>query len=334
MDTSTSIFASSQVFDSPIGNRREQIAQTCFKVAAWALGSAAVGIAGLWLAFTQYAQLGVWAGVFALAALGVALYPRFKQQGRSILGTYVALSVLLLACGLSVVIVPGTLAASIWGCAALLWLSAVLLGPAGCRQFTVAIIVLESVMALWSESVNARLFVPLPEPLNLLLMLVSGVILSLLVAAIIYRSNADQEKYLRQVQQAKYEIAQRAAADQVQQQLLQQVNAKLDRRALQLQAAAEVSRATGSILDPDELIQQVVDLTRERFGLYYVGLYLVDPPRRVAVGLCCAPAPARPDVKCWLRGAASKSAVIRWWAGVLPTGSRALKSTSAKQRPC
>ena len=58
--------------------------------------------------------------------------------------------------------------------------------------------------------------------------------------------------------------------------LLHQANLKLDRRALQLQAAAEVSRATGSILDPDELIHQVVELTRERFGLYYVGLYLVD----------------------------------------------------------
>ena len=64
---------------------------------------------------------------------------------------------------------------------------------------------------------------------------------------------------------------------EIQTQLLHQANVKLDRRALQLQAAAEVSRATGSILDPDELIQQVVELTRERFGLYYVGLYLVDP---------------------------------------------------------
>ena len=63
---------------------------------------------------------------------------------------------------------------------------------------------------------------------------------------------------------------------EIQTQLLHQANLKLDRRALQLQAAAEVSRATGSILDPDELIQQVVELTRERFGLYYVGLYLVE----------------------------------------------------------
>ena len=63
---------------------------------------------------------------------------------------------------------------------------------------------------------------------------------------------------------------------EIQTQLLRQANLKLDRRAVQLQAAAEVSRATGSILDPDELIRQVVELTRERFGLYYVGLYLVD----------------------------------------------------------
>jgi GAF domain-containing protein/HAMP domain-containing protein len=50
-----------------------------------------------------------------------------------------------------------------------------------------------------------------------------------------------------------------------------------------LQAAAEVSRATTSVLDPDELLRQVVDLVRERFGLYYVGLFLLDEERRFAV---------------------------------------------------
>jgi GAF domain-containing protein/HAMP domain-containing protein len=50
-----------------------------------------------------------------------------------------------------------------------------------------------------------------------------------------------------------------------------------------LQAAAEVSRATTSVLDPDELLRQVVDLVRERFGLYYVGLFLLDEEQRFAV---------------------------------------------------
>ncbi|MFQ6100424.1 MAG: GAF domain-containing protein [Anaerolineae bacterium] len=56
----------------------------------------------------------------------------------------------------------------------------------------------------------------------------------------------------------------------------EQLLAVLQRRSAQLQTAAEVSRAASSILDLNELIQQVVDLVRERFGLYYAGLFLVD----------------------------------------------------------
>jgi PAS domain S-box-containing protein len=52
--------------------------------------------------------------------------------------------------------------------------------------------------------------------------------------------------------------------------------ADLEQRSAQLQTAAEVSRAASSTLDPDALIQQVVDLARERFDLYYAGLFLVD----------------------------------------------------------
>jgi GAF domain-containing protein len=46
--------------------------------------------------------------------------------------------------------------------------------------------------------------------------------------------------------------------------------------AVRLQTAAEVSRTASSILDPDELIQQVVDLLQERLNLYYAGLFLVN----------------------------------------------------------
>jgi DNA-binding LacI/PurR family transcriptional regulator/GAF domain-containing protein len=51
---------------------------------------------------------------------------------------------------------------------------------------------------------------------------------------------------------------------------------RMERRALQLQTAAEVSHVASSILDVDELIQRVVDLVRERFDLYHVGLFLVE----------------------------------------------------------
>jgi len=43
-----------------------------------------------------------------------------------------------------------------------------------------------------------------------------------------------------------------------------------------LQTAAEVSQATTAVLDLDELLQRVVDMVQERFGLYYVGLFLND----------------------------------------------------------
>jgi GAF domain-containing protein/HAMP domain-containing protein len=57
---------------------------------------------------------------------------------------------------------------------------------------------------------------------------------------------------------------------------LEQRGVDLQRRSLQMQASAEVSRAATSILDTDQLIRQVVGLIRERFGLYYVGLFLTD----------------------------------------------------------
>jgi putative methionine-R-sulfoxide reductase with GAF domain len=50
-----------------------------------------------------------------------------------------------------------------------------------------------------------------------------------------------------------------------------------------LQTAAEVAGATTSVLDPGELVHQAVDLIRERFDLYYVGLFLLDEEQRFAV---------------------------------------------------
>ena len=69
-----------------------------------------------------------------------------------------------------------------------------------------------------------------------------------------------------------HDITERHQAEMERAQLL----ADLERRNTQLQTAAEVSRAVSSILDPEALIPQVVDLVRERFELYYVGLFLVD----------------------------------------------------------
>jgi GAF domain-containing protein len=54
------------------------------------------------------------------------------------------------------------------------------------------------------------------------------------------------------------------------------VEKEMERRAVQLQTASEISRAASSLLDVNELTQQAVDLIHSRFGLYYVGLFLID----------------------------------------------------------
>lgn len=49
----------------------------------------------------------------------------------------------------------------------------------------------------------------------------------------------------------------------------------------QLETAVQVARIAGGILDPYDLTQQIVNLVRNRFDFYYVGLYLVDWVQRL-----------------------------------------------------
>ena len=44
----------------------------------------------------------------------------------------------------------------------------------------------------------------------------------------------------------------------------------------ELETVAIVSATTSTVLDPDRLLQAVVDLTKERFGLYHAHIYLVN----------------------------------------------------------
>ena len=57
----------------------------------------------------------------------------------------------------------------------------------------------------------------------------------------------------------------------------------LERRAVRLTTAADVGRAATSILDLATLIPRVVGLVRERFDLYYAGLFVVDDAGEYAV---------------------------------------------------
>jgi PAS domain S-box-containing protein len=50
----------------------------------------------------------------------------------------------------------------------------------------------------------------------------------------------------------------------------------LARRATELATVAQVNTTASTVLDPDKLLQAVVDLTKERFGLYHAHIYLTN----------------------------------------------------------
>jgi GAF domain-containing protein len=56
-----------------------------------------------------------------------------------------------------------------------------------------------------------------------------------------------------------------------------------ERRAILLQAAAKVGRNVTSILDPDLLLDQTVDVICDEFGFYYAGVFLIDETGEWAV---------------------------------------------------
>ena len=58
--------------------------------------------------------------------------------------------------------------------------------------------------------------------------------------------------------------------------LLQEANYTIQRRAIQMQASLEVGQAITSILNPDQLLEEVVGVVRDRFVYSYVVIYTVE----------------------------------------------------------
>ena len=57
----------------------------------------------------------------------------------------------------------------------------------------------------------------------------------------------------------------------------------LEKRSAQMQTAAEVSKSASTILDLNTLLDRSVSLIKDHFGLYYIGLFLIDESGEYAV---------------------------------------------------
>ena len=60
-------------------------------------------------------------------------------------------------------------------------------------------------------------------------------------------------------------------------------NASLQKRAFQFQTITDISHAVAATLEQDRLVWEAVNLIRERFDLYHVGLFLIDESGEWAV---------------------------------------------------
>ncbi|MBC7249621.1 MAG: GAF domain-containing protein [Anaerolineae bacterium] len=116
---------------------------------------------------------------------------------------------------------------------------------------------------------------PSPDPIAVIVLGVLGMV-SWLSSSIIENALREAQHHARTLAETNREL-------QASRALLEDYTRELERRADYLETSAEVSRSATSILDTEQLIQQTVELIRERFGLYYVGLFLLDATGQWAV---------------------------------------------------
>lgn len=93
---------------------------------------------------------------------------------------------------------------------------------------------------------------------------------------------------------------------------VEQRTASLQRRLTQIRTAADISRAVSSMLDPHDLLQQVVDLIQSEFDLYYVGAFLIDESAEFAVLKAGSGEAGRQMIAANHRLAVSSNSMIGW----------------------
>jgi GAF domain-containing protein len=122
------------------------------------------------------------------------------------------------------------------------------------------------VIPLQIEASSANLTDWISESIVLLLLSTSVIISVAYLLQGLERSLAASRQMVRELQEHQGNL----------EQLVKERTVNLERRAVQLQAAAEVARDATAARGLDDLLNRAVDLVRDRFGFYHAGIFLVD----------------------------------------------------------
>jgi len=141
------------------------------------------------------------------------------------------------------------------------------------RQTLAVIVVLAAVVVLGGAIVGTGIVLYITRPIGLLVAAARRVAKGDLTSPVAVRGGGDIGLLARTFDSM---VAQLRGLIEELEERVEQRTRELERRSSFLEASAEVASAVSSVLDRDRLIRQVVDLIRERFDLYYVGLFLVD----------------------------------------------------------
>jgi nitrate/nitrite-specific signal transduction histidine kinase len=142
------------------------------------------------------------------------------------------------------------------------------------RNFGLAILLLAVASSLWFGWTNRRLIINPLERLTADIQRIAQVESSAELSPMTVLAQSDEIGDLsRAIAQMTGRV--RQSYDTLEERIDERTKG-LERRTLQLQVAAEVARDIASTSDPEELLNQAVDLIRDRFGFYHAGVFLTD----------------------------------------------------------
>jgi GAF domain-containing protein len=148
-------------------------------------------------------------------------------------------------------------------------------------------IIFVSMLSGWALAYaeTAQLFVPtLDEPINFARDM-TGVFV--LMAGLIYLMITSLQSTLTKSRSVAQQLSSsNRELTELQANLEQQVEertSELKRRATQLEAVSSVARTIASVQDIDTLLPAITKLVSQQFDFYHVGIFLLDPQRKIAV---------------------------------------------------